>query len=190
MAGTLQSTIRRNDFFRYRLTRQRVFFLAALILTFFLINFLLTGLPALQPETARQMEMARIPTGFERQRFKESPDLVGIDPKYYGYYKAASKSGKFKCIASGEVIPWRHVNDDYCDCKDDGSDEPRSTACSFFVVQQFFYCTSKGTSVSPKKIPAAWINDGICDCCAGEDEMTIPCPNVCSSKNTWRLRRS
>ncbi|GAV03381.1 hypothetical protein RvY_13810 [Ramazzottius varieornatus] len=103
--------------------------------------------------------------------------LVGMDPKYYVYYKTASKSGKFKCISSKEVIPWSHVNDNYCDCPEDGSDEPATTACSFFAPHQYFFCTS----TDPSKIPVAWMNDGICDCCAGEDETEKYCPNTCKS---------
>lgn len=100
----------------------------------------------------------------------------------------------FTCRASGRVISQDKVNDDYCDCPEDGSDEPRTNACT----------NSKFRCQKVKKgffsvIPSAWVNDGVCDCCDGSDEWLqkkmdliitretqkkvgrylSPCPKVC-----------
>lgn len=40
------------------------------------------------------------------------------------------------CIRTGKSIPRERVNDNYCDCEDDGSDEPETNACPNGV----FYC--------------------------------------------------
>ncbi|KEP64277.1 UNVERIFIED_CONTAM: hypothetical protein HHA_253400 [Hammondia hammondi] len=36
----------------------------------------------------------------------------------------------FKCPSSGLLIPWEMLNDNFCDCRDDGFDEPGTDACS------------------------------------------------------------
>lgn len=61
----------------------------------------------------------------------------------------------FKCIKSGELIPFRLVNDDYCDCKD-GSDEPGTSGCP----NGRFYCENKG--FFPAYIRSSRVNDGVC----------------------------
>lgn len=66
------------------------------------------------------------------------------------------------------------VNDNYCDCEVDGSDEPLTSACTHGE----FVC------VDHQRIPSPYVNDGICDCCDGGDEqnnvyLAQPCPNRC-----------
>jgi protein kinase C substrate 80K-H len=62
-----------------------------------------------------------------------------------------------------------YLNDDYCDCLEDGSDEPNTSACSHVLVQQpTFHCTD-GTAV----IFASRIMDGIKDCLDGSDELEL-----------------
>lgn len=60
----------------------------------------------------------------------------GIRLKDYDLYNPAL--GKmFFCLQSGKAMPMDRLNDDFCDCEEDGSDEPETNACSNGV----FYCT-------------------------------------------------
>ncbi|XP_071650716.1 thiamine pyrophosphokinase 1 [Temnothorax longispinosus] len=74
-------------------------------------------------------------------------------------------NGKFVCFASKREIDFVKVNDDYCDCPMDGSDEPGTNACS----NGFFNC-EKSSRKSAARIPSYKVNDGHCDCCDGSDE--------------------
>ncbi|WFD43112.1 hypothetical protein MPSI1_001765 [Malassezia psittaci] len=84
----------------------------------------------------------------------------------------------WKCLGTNQVIPYRRINDDYCDC-DDGSDEPGTSACD----NGRFYCENKGHI--PKYIRSSFVNDGVCDCCDGSDEVEgkTHCANVCAEVN-------
>ncbi|XP_046396493.1 uncharacterized protein LOC124163553 [Ischnura elegans] len=103
-------------------------------------------------------------------------------------------SGNFVCLTSRKEIKMDRINDDFCDCPADGSDEPGTSACSNGV----FYCYSNNFV----SIPSGRVNDGICDCCDGSDEwlnvshpshikgnrqkqlgiFMPPCPNTCPDK--------
>lgn len=100
----------------------------------------------------------------------------------------------FKCATSGRQISVDKINDNYCDCPADGSDEPRTNACA----NGNFMCL-KWIKPFPESIPSGWVNDGVCDCCDGSDEWKMiksvpdldvslqnkigrylsPCPNQC-----------
>ncbi len=57
------------------------------------------------------------------------------------------------------------LNDDYCDCAD-GSDEPRTSACSHLLVRKkTFKCADGHSFIYPSRI-----RDGVKDCPDGSDE--------------------
>jgi protein kinase C substrate 80K-H len=103
------------------------------------------------------------------------------------------------------VIPADRINDGYCDCPLDGSDEPHTEACSGSLVGGWAGIASTGRqdglrfTCGPQQpnllLPVSRIHDGICDCCDGSDEeeeedsssssmlllLIKKCPNTCDA---------
>ncbi|KAH8292537.1 hypothetical protein KR054_011590 [Drosophila jambulina] len=99
----------------------------------------------------------------------------------YDAYKP-NFEGKFRCLDGTKEIPFDHLNDNYCDCEGDGSDEPSTNACSagrFYCRYQKRHITGRGLDVY---VASSRINDHVCDCCDGSDEWTTgaKCPNNCA----------
>ncbi|GMH72850.1 hypothetical protein TrLO_g7022 [Triparma laevis f. longispina] len=72
-----------------------------------------------------------------------------------------------------------HFNDNFCDCPDTSSDEPSTSACSK-VKHSTFVCSAR-TQIT---IYSSRIDDSVCDCCDGSDEIHnnyVVCPNTCPS---------
>ncbi|XP_055535294.1 uncharacterized protein LOC129724420 isoform X2 [Wyeomyia smithii] len=118
----------------------------------------------------------------------EKKILRGIRLSDLDLYSERSRSS-FRCLqGKSRLIDWERVNDDYCDCPEDGSDEPSTNACAqgrFYCRFQKRHLTGRGGYTS---IPSSWVNDGICDCCDGSDEWLrkqndgIMCQNICKQK--------
>lgn len=98
----------------------------------------------------------------------------GVSLKEQGLYNPAQE---FTCFDGSKTIPFKSVNDDYCDCVD-GSDEPGTSACP----EGKFYCQNLGHIA--KYLQSSRVNDGICDCCDGSDEYDSPvvCFNECEQE--------
>lgn len=105
-----------------------------------------------------------------------------------------NERGNFMCFHTKEELDFSRVNDDFCDCVFDGSDEPGTSACQ----NGRFYCDTQNIGF-PEFVLSSRVNDGICDCCDGSDEWAqihlpirleesvqkklgryqSPCPNLC-----------
>ncbi|XP_032684323.1 uncharacterized protein LOC116850309 [Odontomachus brunneus] len=99
-----------------------------------------------------------------REKNGRTVSLRGSRDQDVGKY-LPNANGKFVCFAEKTEIDFTRINDDYCDCPADGSDEPGTNACN----NGFFYC-EKSSKQSAVKIPSYKVNDGFCDCCDGSDE--------------------
>ncbi|KAF8450938.1 glucosidase II beta subunit-like-domain-containing protein [Boletus edulis BED1] len=97
----------------------------------------------------------------------------GVSPALQAKY-TPSASGTWFCLDGSKEIPWKAVNDDYCDCPD-GSDEPGTSACPGTT----FYCKNVGHIGAT--IPSSRVQDGLCEleCCDGSDEAPGVCSNIC-----------
>ncbi|CAJ1965675.1 unnamed protein product [Cylindrotheca closterium] len=114
-----------------------------------------------------------------------------------GLVFSVSSASELKCATGLDgkeaVIPESWINDGYCDCPFDGKDEPNTEACSGstswpglktdgVVVDAASSPASPGFQCSKQTkviLPLSRINDGICDCCDGEDEAEGLCPDIC-----------
>ncbi|XP_071502461.1 uncharacterized protein [Diadema antillarum] len=91
---------------------------------------------------------------------KSKLQVIGVRTDDLIHY-APDKDGLFHCIDGSDKIPMAQVNDEYCDCPSDGSDEPGTDACP----NSRFFCEQEN-----QFLPSGKVNDGICDCCDGSDE--------------------
>jgi len=105
-----------------------------------------------------------------------------------GWDSSSSSSSVEKMVE----IPKSWINDGYCDCPYDGLDEPQTQACSgssswpgISAIDDdekkespVFSCPQQPNL----KLPLSRLNDGICDCCDGADEIDdslIHCEDIC-----------
>lgn len=56
--------------------------------------------------------------------------LNGIDPARLAVYSAVAGGAWLTCDGGRKQVAPNRVNDNYCDCLDDGLDEPSTSACS------------------------------------------------------------
>ncbi|CAN0048775.1 unnamed protein product [Ectocarpus sp. 12 AP-2014] len=107
-----------------------------------------------------------------------TPPASGVGRRDAARFAAARAAGKLVCTSSSGAggsteISWDKINDNFCDCPHDGSDEPGTSACSNGV----FECANRGhRSV---RLPSSRVGDGVCDCCDGSDEPAGVCKGSC-----------
>jgi hypothetical protein len=88
------------------------------------------------------------------------------------------------------TIPPSKINDGYCDCPLDGADETTTGACSGSNLWAGVGPASSKSVESTKyhfvcphqpslQLAYSRVNDGICDCCDGADELPGVCPDIC-----------
>eukprot|EP01052_Picozoa_sp_SAG31_P006350 SAG31_NODE_291_length_18308_cov_6.463013_1_plen_144_part_00 len=68
--------------------------------------------------------------------------LAGIPPDLLSQYSRMDH-GYFTCLDGNGTVPLDYVNDEYCDCPTDGSDEPGTSACAG-VSNSTFWCPNVG----------------------------------------------
>jgi protein kinase C substrate 80K-H len=122
-------------------------------------------------------------TANEKKKKNKREAFLGVDPLHAHEYDR-TKLNAFSCDEKIE-IDFARVNDNFCDCPTDGSDEPGTNACSGITPQQKqrgFYCQNHGSK--PKLIKSSFVNDNVCDCCDGSDEKFNAkkhCENTCAN---------
>jgi alpha-glucosidase len=78
--------------------------------------------------------------GFNLILFTVVAKMLGVEKSMLSRY-APDGQNRFRCLKSKSLIPFDWVNDDFCDCPEDGSDEPSTNACRKGV----FHCSEKKT---------------------------------------------
>lgn len=81
--------------------------------------------------------------------------ILGVPPEARKYYLRHKGRNFFQCLTSGKQISWDKVNDDFCDCPSDGSDEPSTAAC----MNGRFFCGIVKEGF-PEYVPSSFVNDG------------------------------
>ncbi|CAG2059393.1 unnamed protein product, partial [Timema podura] len=71
-------------------------------------------------------------------RYKYCTCPLGAKRSEYHRYRP-NENGNFECFTTGMEIDPSKINDDYCDCEEDGSDEPGTSACQNGI----FYCNTQ-----------------------------------------------
>ena len=83
------------------------------------------------------------------------------------------------------------INDNYCDCESDGSDETKTSACTYYVkLNGNKKKIAKFECKDGTRIHLSRVDDAICDCCDGQDESFVRCEDRCESMLADKEERS
>ena len=118
-------------FLRKRITPQQSPFIIVALLA--LIVLLLQTLSILVSEPQHLNKLRETEAKLKRRPLST---IVGANPNSKHRY-VPDENNLFKCFTSSKLIPFEWINDDYCDCDLDGSDEPGTDACQ----NGKFYCS-------------------------------------------------
>lgn len=113
-----------------------------------------------------------------------APQDISLYSQEHGVFFCRSDAAETEVPGANhqQALSMAVVNDDYCDCSEDGSDEPGTAACALGK----FYCANVGSI--PQSVPSALVGDGVCDCCDGSDEINastegeLLCPDSCEAE--------
>jgi hypothetical protein len=125
-------------------------------IVFLVLIFLLLLLTTQQ--RGKDQENLRSPRIPFPSRVETALTQVKVEPSVNNSLSTLTLVLSTKLVACG-VDPSR-INDDFCDCPEDGSDELETAACSPIGK---FRC---GSMI----IPSSRVRDGVIDCCDGSDE--------------------
>lgn len=117
-----------------------------------LFGFGSSGNTAAEDAKARAAAVALIKENAAADEFV--PPAVGVGRRDAARFAAARAGAKLVCSgdSSEQVeISWDRVNDDFCDCPGDGSDEPGTSACSNGA---FSIGAALGAMLCP--VPSGW----------------------------------
>ena len=120
-------------FVRRKLTPQQSPFVLVVILAFVVI--LLQTLSFLMTDDERQKLEEKADQILSKRR-PALANVLGIDKSKMQHYMPNDRFS-FTCFTSHKKIPFEYVNDDFCDCPEDGADEPATSACRTGK----FYCS-------------------------------------------------
>lgn len=113
---------------------------------------------------------------------------LGLETEIRGAHPKSVYTNAFRCFdgSRSSALGLSRVNDNFCDCPLDGSDEPGTAACA----AGRFWCKNVGGRAM--FMSSSRIDDGVCDCCDGSDEPPdAQCPNTCraeAAKAAERIR--
>ncbi|XP_017882388.1 glucosidase 2 subunit beta [Ceratina calcarata] len=164
------SNFRKQNVFVWLRRTERIFRRRSLkycLICLFLTTIIFVANQLLYFKIMNQVNVGKLISGSVRTpNYKEARtvSLRGVSDKDFSKYLPNAR-GKFVCFSSNDEIDFSKINDNYCDCPADGSDEPGTNACNNGV----FNCRISSTKMTGK-IPSYKVNDGYCDCCDGSDE--------------------
>ena len=119
-------------FLRKRITPQQSPFLVVVALALLVIFLQTLSILTSEPSDLKNLRNVEA-------KLKRKPSLskiIGVDSKSR-YLYVPNEDNLFKCMSSDKMIPFEWINDNFCDCDQDGSDEPGTEACQ----NGRFYCS-------------------------------------------------
>ena len=139
---------------------------AVCLATTVLVYFKLNGMIISARETVEQMTNNVVVPTASASSDAAITDAVIVDTDDELFHTCYSDSSSGIFMRTGSIL-----NDDYCDCWSTGEDESTTAACSRILVAKKTFDCGNGEQT----IYASRVNDGVCDCINGRDEMIGLC---------------
>jgi protein kinase C substrate 80K-H len=81
---------------------------------------------------------------------QERTQIRGVVPDLATKYMPRGHDATFECLDGSRTIPFSAVNDDFCDCPGDGSDEPGKAGIAYCRAPDPLKVSRRAVSVSGK----------------------------------------